>query len=308
MVSFPEYNVAKPFLKWAGGKSQLIPAIEASLPLKTLAMQDITYVEPFIGSGAIFFWVLNKFPNIKRLIINDINADLINSYRVIKDNPDTLIKELRVLEKKYKSFQSEDEKRDFFLSIRALYNSKKLDNIQNASFLIFLNRTCFNGLYRVNSKNEFNVPFGKYSNPKICDASNIQSISYLLQKVIIMNGDYEQTLNYVSGKSFFYFDPPYRPLTKTAAFNSYSSASFNDNEQVRLLDFCKLLNAQNHLWLLSNSDPQNIDESDNFFDDLYSDFFIKRINAKRLINSDSLKRGEIKELLISNYVINNLEI
>jgi DNA adenine methylase len=153
----------------------------------------------------------------------------------------------------------------------------------------------------VNSKNGFNVPFGRYANPKICDEENINAVSYFLQKVTILHGDFENTLDHCSGKSFFYFDPPYRPLSQTASFNSYSSETFNDNEQKRLAGFCKLLDSKGHHWLLSNSDPKNTDAADTFFDDLYADFFIARVNARRMINSDSSKRGEIKELLISNY-------
>jgi DNA adenine methylase len=302
---FPEYGIAKPFLKWAGGKTQLIQAIEAALPVRLLSEKNITYVEPFIGSGAILFWIIRNFPNIKNVIINDVNADLINAYRNIKANPDNLIRELQVLQSKYQSCKTEAEKQEFYYNIRSLFNSRNHDDIIGTSYLIFLNRTCFNGLYRVNSKNAFNVPFGKYANPKICDKDNIEAVSFFLQNVTILNGDFEETKNHFSGKSFYYFDPPYRPLSHTSSFNSYSFETFDDKEQIRLANFCKFLNKDGHHWLLSNSDPQNINTTDSFFDDLYAEFFITRVNAKRMINSDSSKRGEIKELLISNYAMNN---
>lgn len=301
MQLFPELN-AKPFLKWAGGKTQLIPAIERSLS-PNLRKMNFVYVEPFIGSGAILFWFLRTFPNIESAIINDVNSDLTNAYTTIKSKPQDLILKLNELQQEYRNLKSEESQKDFFLTQRSKFNHRKdnEDSVQKAALLIFLNRTCFNGLYRVNSKNEFNVPFGKYSNPKICDEETILSDSSALQKVIILNGDFEKTLEHVNSNAFFYFDPPYRPLNKTSSFNSYASEVFNDSEQQRLALFCKKIDLLGHEWLLSNSDPKNIDESDNFFDVLYSKYNIQRVDAKRMINSDSKKRGEIKELLISNY-------
>lgn len=296
-----ETVTAKPFLKWAGGKSQLIPEIGKIVPAEFLSGQNVTYVEPFIGSGAVLFWVLSKFPDLKKAVINDINSDLSSVYSVIRDNPEGLINELNLLQATYKKIATESEKKEFYLSIRRLYNARRYNALTGASYLIFLNRTCFNGLYRVNSKNEFNVPFGRYVNPKISDPENILLVSKALQKVTILNGDFVETANYIEGQAFYYFDPPYRPLNKTAAFNSYSAEVFNDREQERLYRFCDHLHSNNHLWLLSNSDPKNIDQTDTFFDDLYAAFSIKRVNASRRINSNPLKRGEIKELLISNY-------
>ena len=164
-----------------------------------------------------------------------------------------------------------------------------------------MNRTCFNGLYRVNSKKEFNVPFGRYSNPKICDAENIEAVSALLQNVIILNGDYQETLQHAEKNSFFYFDPPYKPLNKTSSFNAYAAEVFNDEQQERLAGFCRKIDAEGHQWLLSNSDMKNENEDDHYFDNLYSGFNIKRVKAKRMINSNSLKRGAIDEVLIKNY-------
>lgn len=292
---------ARPFLKWAGGKSQLIPQIHTLLPVKYLSGNAVTYVEPFIGSGALLFYILRTIPQIQKAVISDINSDLINSYQVIKESPSPLIEQLKLMEEKYQSLQREEDKKAFFLDIRFAFNEGMSGSILSAAYLIFLNRTCYNGLYRVNSKNKFNVPFGKYVNPKICDADNIKTVSNILQKVIILNGDFEDTLKHITGKSFFYFDPPYRPISKTSAFNAYASQSFSDREQNRLALFCDKLNEMGHYWLLSNSDPKNLDDTDAFFDDLYSAYNIRRVNAKRMINSVSSKRGTIKEMLIFNY-------
>lgn len=293
---------AKPFLKWAGGKTQLIPAIEKSLP-QQINWHDITYIEPFVGSGAILFWMLRQHRGIKRAIINDVNTELTTAYHIIKQEPHALIRELQKLDKQYKAFQSQEDRKLFYLEQRTRFNTSQLKNQStlHTALLIFLNRTCFNGLYRVNSKGQFNVPFGQYTNPKICDEATILADSEVLQKVIILNGDFEESLNHVTGNAFFYFDPPYRPISSTSSFNSYASAVFCDKEQKRLAGFCHHLHQLGHHWLLSNSDPKNYDHTDNFFDEMYHDFNITRIEAKRMINSNAEKRGTINELLIANY-------
>ena len=301
MERINQFENAKPFLKWAGGKTQLIPSIGQSLPNKLKEMKDLTYIEPFIGSGAIFFWFLRTFPNVKKAIINDINPDLAKAFETIRNNPHELISCLTATQKKYYSFKTVEEKKEYFLEQRKIFNSRKLDPIKNTCLLIFLNRTCFNGLYRVNSKNEFNVPFGKNLNPRICDQETILADSKLLQKVIILNGDFEETLKYATKNTFFYLDPPYKPISATSSFTSYAKDNFNDKEQIRLKDFCAKLNNKGYYWLLSNSDVKNIDITNNFFDDLYSDYIIERVKAKRFINSVASKRGHIFELLISNY-------
>ncbi|MCZ4221773.1 DNA adenine methylase [Pedobacter rhodius] len=295
-------TLAKPFLKWAGGKTQLIPAIEHYLPHALGKNENLTYIEPFIGSGAVFFWFIQKF-NIKKAVINDINSDLINVYEIIKSKPDELIQVLDSIEINFYNLNSEGEKREFFMAIRSKFNDKTDYKIENAAYFIFLNRTCFNGLYRVNSKNLFNVPFGKYVKPKISDPVNIHKISKLLQNVTILNGDYQETLKYASKNSFFYFDPPYKPISKTSSFNAYAKGEFGDNEQIRLAAFTELLTGKNYRWLLSNSDPKNIEPENNFFDELFGrpSNTIVRIKAKRMINSNSAKRGEINEVLIMNY-------
>ena len=306
MQSISQCN-AKPFLKWAGGKAQLINPISESLPSHLESAKSLIYVEPFIGSGALLFWFLKTFPNTKKAIINDINPDLYKAYCVVKEEPENLIKELSLLQTKYYSLKNEDERKVFFLTKREEFNTRNLDSLKNSALLIFMNRTCYNGLYRVNSKGLFNVPFGKYKNPKICDADTIRCDSQILQKVTILNGDYSETLNYIdSKKTFFYFDPPYKPISKSSSFNAYAAASFDDKEQERLRNFCKEIDNLGHSFLLSNSDLKNHDAENEYFDNLYKEFNIKRVKAKRNINSNSAKRGEIFELLISNYSLKSL--
>lgn len=292
---------AKPFLKWAGGKTQLINDIENVLPSFT-KNERFTFIEPFVGSGAILFWMLNNFPNIEKAVINDINDDLINTYRIIATKPKELISILNDLQNEYHILESDQEKKKlYYYDKRELYNLRNTEKNFQAALFIFLNRTCFNGLYRVNKNNGYNVPMGSYKNPTICDSKNIYAVSEVLQKVEILCGDYEETLKEANPNSLFYFDPPYKPLNQTSSFNSYAKDDFNDNEQIRLRDFCKTLDVCGHSWILSNSDVKGKDNNDNFFDDLYGDFKISRVRAKRSINADPEKRGELNELLITNY-------
>jgi DNA adenine methylase len=296
---------ARPFLKWAGGKTQLLPFIQQSLP-PDFDQEPVTYIEPFIGSGAVFFWMLREYPNIEKAVINDINSDLTEAYKIFQQAPDALVRALDNIEKEYKSLESEEAQKELFLEIRRRFNARTQEAVEQTAYFIFLNRTCFNGLYRVNSKNHFNVPFGRYSNPKILDQENIYNVHEALQKVVILNGDYTKTLEEATDNTFFYFDPPYKPLSKTASFNSYSHETFDDREQVRLKHFCDTLTEREYNWLLSNSDPKNTNPDDHFFEELFhgDHLFIDRVPAKRMINSDASKRGEIWELLISNYAKN----
>ena len=195
---------------------------------------------------------------------------------------------------------NEENKKLYYYQKRELYNTRKEEKSGQAALFIYLNRTCFNGLYRVNSKNLYNVPMGGYKKPTICDKENILAVSNALQKVEILNGDFEQTLDYANNNSLFYFDPPYKPLSETSSFNSYAKDEFNDSEQIRLRDFCNKLDVLNHTWILSNSDVKGKNENDNFFDDLYSDFNIQRVDARRSINANPEKRGKLTELLITN--------
>ena len=295
---------AKPFLKWAGGKGQLISQLEEHLP-KKLKEHEFTYIEPFVGGGAMFFHMLQRFPNIKRVVINDINSYLITAYRVIKDSSIELIERLAELEKRYYALIEDEAKKSFFLEARTIFNENKLDDIERTKYLIFLNRTCFNGLYRVNAKGKFNVPFGRYLHPTICNEEVLKADSLLLNQVeiMILNGDYEQTLKYIGdGLNFFYFDPPYRPLDATSSFNSYAKEEFNDDEQIRLHDYCARLNQMPNIkWMLSNSDCSARNPEDTFFEKLYCDFNINRVQASRAINANPNKRGKLTELLIKNY-------
>ena len=290
----------KPFVKWAGGKGQLIEQLDALLPA-CFSTTNVVYVEPFVGGGAILFHVLEKYPNISRAVVNDMNVDLMTCYRVIKHKPAELINELNGLQEEYYRRESEAMRRKMFLEKRDRYNAHGTKEVETAALFIFLNRTCFNGLYRVNSKGLYNVPFGKAVCPLICDEETLRADSAVLQKVEILCGDYSQVTNVVAGKSFFYFDPPYRPLTKTAAFTAYSKGGFGDDEQERLADFCRALDAKGDCWLLSNSDPHNVSPDDMFFEELYKGFDIHRVSASRMINSKAEGRGKITELAIRNY-------
>lgn len=294
-------KIAKPFLKWAGGKTQLITEIEKSLPFEIID-KKFTYIEPFVGSGAVLFWMLENFPKLEKAVINDLNADLINAYRVIASNPQELISILQILQNEYHILDGNEEgKKEYYYKKRELYNTRKEEQSGQAALFIFLNRTCFNGLYRVNSKNLYNVPMGSYKKPTICDKENLLSVSQVLQKVEILCGDFEQTLDFATNNSFFYFDPPYKPLSETSSFNSYAKDDFNDVEQIRLRNFCSKLEKQGHKWMLSNSDVKGKDTNDNFFDEIYSQFSISRVKARRSINANPEKRGELNELLITNY-------
>ncbi len=284
-------TIAKPFLKWAGGKTQLINDIEKSLPT-ALKKSNFTYIEPFVGSGAILFWILNNYPNLEKAVINDINEDLINTYKIIASNPKELISILKILQNEFHSLEgNEDNKKLYYYKKRDLYNTRKEEKSGQAALFIFINRTCFNGLYRVNSKNLYNVPMGGYKKPTICDTQNILAVSEALQKVEILCGDFENTLNSANKNSLFYFDPPYKPLSETSSFNTYTKDSFDDAEQIRLKDFCTKLDILDYNWILSNSDLKGKNINDNFFDDLYGDFSITRVDARRSINANPEKRG-----------------
>ena len=295
---------AKPFLKWAGGKGQLLSQLNHHLP-RQLKEQEFTYIEPFVGGGAMLFHMLQLFPNIHRAVINDINSYLIKAYHVIKDTPEELVSRLSELENKYYALHDEDARKSYYLQMRTVFNESELDDIDRTKYLIFLNRTCFNGLYRVNAKGKFNVPFGKYTNPTICNAEVILADSKLINSVemVILNGDFEQTAEHISdGLNFFYFDPPYRPLNATSSFNSYAKEEFNDCEQIRLRDFCAMLNEHPNIkWMLSNADCSAKNPDDRFFEELYHDFNINRVQASRAINANPEKRGKLTELLIKNY-------
>ena len=293
---------AKPFIKWVGGKSQLIDQLDMQLPADFGNWENATYIEPFVGGGAMLFYMLQRYPNIEHAVINDINPDLVTCYRTVRDNPKQLIESLANIEMAYLALETEERRKDFFMAVRERYNEKNLDPIENTTKFFFLNRTCFNGLYRVNKKGLFNVPFGKYSNPTICDPETILKDSELLQRVEILNGDFEATFEHAQGNSLFYFDPPYRPLSDTSSFNDYAKESFNDDAQIRLKVYCDRINEAGFHFMLSNSDCKGKNENDNFFDVLYGAYPIERVWASRSINSNPNKRGKLTEILVHNYI------
>lgn len=294
---------AKPFVKWVGGKTQLIDQLEALLPADFDKWENVTYIEPFVGGGAMLFYMLQTHPNIKLAIINDINEDLTTCYKVVKNNPDALVESLKEIQKEYYSLGSEESRKQFFLQKRDEFNTKVLEPIRNTTLFFFLNRTCFNGLYRVNKSGLFNVPFGKYETPTICDPVTIYADSELLQNVEILTGDYQQTLAKAKGNTLFYFDPPYRPLSNTSSFNDYAKEAFNDLAQQRLKDFCDIITEAGYSFMLSNSDC-----SDMFFDDLYLRYIIERVWASRSVNANPNKRGKLKEILVHNYIYTKKQI
>ena len=293
---------AKPFLKWAGGKSQLITEIERLFPFSPA--DRFTYVEPFVGGGAVLFWALNQFPGIERAVINDVNSDLVETYTVIADSAEELIELLAGWEKDYNKYTDDSSaRRNRYNSRRELFNSRSSDPVTQAALMIFLNKTGYNGLYRVNRRNVFNVPIGDYRKPHICDHKNLLAASAALKKVTFLSGDFEDTLRCAGAddRTFYYLDPPYKPLTSTANFNTYSSGAFDDCEQRRLKEFCDRLSKKNCKWALSNSDVKGTDPDNTFFDDLYSEYRISRVLAKRSINSNPARRGKLTELLITNF-------
>lgn len=293
----------KPFLKWAGGKGQLIKEIEKYYPFEK--HQEINkYAEPFVGGGAILFDILSKY-ELKEVYISDINKELINTYCTIRDNVDELIELLSAYQEEYLPLNSENRKK-YYLVKRDRFNYLKINDsdkthIEKASLMIFLNRTCFNGLYRVNKKGLFNVPMGNYKKPCICDSENLINVSEKLKNVQIVCSDYRNSIDFIDEKTFVYFDPPYRPLNNTSSFTAYTENLFNDESQIELADYINQLDKKGAKIVISNSDPKNTNENDDFFENIYSDKIIKRVNASRMINSKASSRGKIKELIISNF-------
>jgi DNA adenine methylase len=295
-------TAAKPFLKWAGGKGQLIDEIEQRLPSELRTGEIDTYIEPFVGGGAVFFYIAQKYKSIKHFYLLDINGDLVGCYNAVKHDVEFLITELKLLQRRFSALE-ESEQEQFYLDIRKRFNSEKLCGFETktAAKLIFLNKTCYNGLYRVNRKNEFNVPFGHYKNPTICNVKNLRATSEVLQKVQILCVDFENSDEYIDSKTFVYLDPPYRPISPTASFTSYSKDDFSEKDQIRLAKFCRRIDAKGAKFLVSNSDPKNENFRDHFFENQYRGFSIDRVKANRAINCKATGRGQINELLITNY-------
>ncbi len=291
------YTSAKPFLKWAGGKSQLIDEIDKRLPKQDIQSQRITrYVEPFVGGGAVFFHIAQHYGQyIKEYCLFDINEDLIACYQMVKNDCEKLISQLRKLETQFLA-KDQTERKLFYYEIREQFNKHR-----NPAKLIFLNKTCFNGLYRVNRKGLFNVPFGDYKNPTICNEPNLRAASDFLRHAQIIHGDFEKSSRFVDKQTFVYFDPPYLPLNNTANFTSYAKGGFPKKEQVRLAEFCQVIDDRDALFLLSNSDPHNEDPENHFFERHYTQFSIETVKASRAINCKASGRGQINELIIINY-------
>ncbi len=288
----------KPFLKWVGGKTQLLPELEARLP-SDFSETVRVYAEPFVGGGALLFHLLSKGFRPERIVVNDSNLDLANAWRVVQTAPDDLIDALSRFQSDYRALPDEMGKRNFYLGARCAFNAGRplgcqLD-VGRAALLLFLNRTCFNGLYRVNGKGLFNVPFGKYARPGICDESLIRSASAALAGVEILSGDFSAAVFGAGSGWFVYFDPPYRPISATSAFCDYTQGGFNDDSQRRLAECCRRLDAAGARWMLSNSDA-----ADGFFDRLYRGFRIDRVRAARTINAKGDGRGKISEIIVRN--------
>ena len=296
--------MAQPFLKWAGGKRQLMKEIETRLP-KNLASYN-TYVEPFIGGGAVLFHLLEKY-DFENVHISDLNPELILCYEMLKLDAKSVI---RNLDKLIEAYPEEiDDRKEVYYKIRTDWNEdvgninslSKSKKIKRVSQMLFLNRTCFNGLFRVNRKGEFNVPIGNYKKPSFPKAENLIAVQKALENVTIHLSSFENCESWVDKSTFIYFDPPYRPLSDTSHFVSYSKGEFDDENQKQLAHTFRSLDKKNVKLLLSNSDPKNTVADDEFFDELYSDFNIQRVSANRAINSNPDRRGNITELLISNY-------
>jgi DNA adenine methylase len=299
---------ARPFLKWAGGKTQLLNEFSKRLPGELKKGKITKYVEPFIGGGAFYFYLNQRF-SFENCYICDINEELVLSYRVIKRASKKLMTELDYLQSEYLS-KDETDRESYYYEVRDAFNQKlpeinfkkfSSDWIQRTAQIIFLNRTCYNGLFRVNRKGEFNVPFGRYKNPEILNEDNLKDVATLLKTTQILLGDFTQCRKYVDEQTFVYFDPPYRPLNETSSFTSYSKGGFYDADQIRLYEFFKELDEKGAKVMLSNSDPKNENPDDSFFDDLFSEYFIERVPAKRMINCNGARRGDISELIITNY-------
>lgn len=293
-------KTVKPFLKWAGGKTQLIDEISKYYLFDNNKI--FKYAEPFVGGGAILFDILNKY-DIEYIYISDINSQLINTYKNIRDNINELIYLLKLYENQYINLDI-NKRKTYYINKRHefnLLNKNPNYTVNNAALMIFLNKTCFNGLYRVNKKGEFNVPIGSYKNPLICDEKNLFNVSKKLKNINIMCDDYKTSYNFIDKNTFVYFDPPYKPLTQTSNFTSYTQNLFDDNAQIELSKYINKLNKKGAKIVLSNSDPKNINKNDNFFDDIYKGYKIKRVNANRMINCKGNMRTKINELIISNF-------
>ncbi len=301
-------EIARPFFKWAGGKGQLLEQFNKLYPKNLKDGKIQHYYEPFLGGGAVFFDIIQKF-EIESAWLYDINPELILAYKVVQKDVNTLLDFLMGYEKIYIPLDKADRKA-YYYEVRETFNRDRLDInyqkygknwISRAAQLIFMNKTCYNGLFRFNNSGGFNTPAGDYRNPKICDAENLLLVSKVLQRAEIKSTGYETVLEDIQENSFVYFDPPYRPISNSSNFKAYSKHDFTDESQKQLAQVFTKLNNNNCDVMLSNSDPKNTNKDDNFFDDIYKDYKIIRIPARRSINSNAKKRGNIKEIVVTNY-------
>jgi DNA adenine methylase len=299
----------KPFLKWAGGKRQLLPKLRELYPIQLKNKSIKNFYEPFLGSAAVFFDISRNF-DINSAHLYDINEELILIYKVVQNEVYKLIDKLDSYDKNFKKLDK-SKRREYFYEQRQDFNLQRFNIdfnkyserwINRAVQAIFLNKTCFNGLFRFNSKGDFNTPAGDYENPKILDAENLLAVNQALDIAEIKKADFTEIIKDLKSNSFVYLDPPYRPISKTSSFTSYSKGNFTDKDQIKLSQVFYLLDNLGSKVMLSNSDPKNIDPSDNFFDEIYNNFNIYRIPARRTINSDSSKRGAINEIVVTNYL------
>jgi DNA adenine methylase len=301
--------MAKPFIKWVGGKKQLLKQLDEYFPCELKKGQITRYVEPFLGGGSVYFAISGKYA-IKSALLSDINNDLILTYIVVQQKPELLLDQLKQFQNEYDSTIHE-KRNDLFLSVREHFNRQRLEInydkiaenwMPRAAQFIFLNKTCFNGLYRLNSKGEFNVPQGRYKTISILDEKNIMEASNVLQNATIMQAKYTACYDKIDRNTFVYFDPPYRPITQTSHFTSYTDNGFNDEQQLELSRFYRKIDREKGAKLmLSNSDPASTNPGDSFFQEAYNGYTIRRVYASRAVNCKSNKRGKINELLIMNY-------
>ena len=276
--SIPRKQRAEPFLKWAGGKQRLLNRYDAMFPA-----QFENYLEPFLGGGAVYFFLLHIGRLQKRALLSDLNAELVHLWRTVRDDVEPLIALLQTY--KYE--------KEFYYSVREL-DTTKLNDTERAARMLYLNRTCFNGLYRVNRTGKFNVPFGQYSNPLICNADNLRNVNRAIQGVELQNWGFETVLESAAAGDFVYFDPPYQPVTRTSRFTQYTAEAFNESHQERLKDVVRILDNRGCLVMLSNSDTPLVR-------DLYKGFDIQEVQAPRAINRNGKRRGTVTELVVRNY-------
>ncbi len=284
-------NQIKPFLKWVGGKTKLLSDIDQNLP-KELKKRKFNYVEPFLGGGAVFFHLVQKF-NVEKAYLNDLNGKLISVYKHVRDKNSELIQKLKKLETDY--YGSSDKKM-FFLEQREKFNSSK-KSVKKSALFIFLNKTGFNGMYRENSKGEYNIPFGQMKNPLICNKELLEKTSKLLKdKEVIFSSKSFENLVADDKAVFYYLDPPYRPISKTSSFTDYTKSSFNDKTQFALKEYCDKIAKKGSFFMQSNSYSE-----DGFFQKLYHNRKINNLNVMRTISADGNKRNKVKEIIIKNY-------